>query len=190
MDGNIVVTGTPGVGKTEFSTLLSRRLGYECIQMDDIILDNRLYREYDEDRDSYVIDVNKCRHFFRSLYRKGQHIFDSHISHLIIPKKYTYRCVILRCSPYELINRLKRKGYEPHKIIENVQSEILDIIFNEAVVRYGKAMLISVDVTEGISNKLELVIDLIRKGDVLIEHVDWLSLIFEKDDMKTFFPMQ
>jgi broad-specificity NMP kinase len=95
---------------------------------------------------------------------------------------------VLRCSPYILWERLEKKKYQREKILENVQSEILDIILNECLEKYGENMLICIDVSNGVDRKLDLVLQLLEKNANLIERVDWLSLIYEKGDLHRFFP--
>ena len=52
---NILVTGTPGVGKTKFSSALQSRLGLEVINVGQFAKDNNLLGEWDEQYQSHEL---------------------------------------------------------------------------------------------------------------------------------------
>ena len=79
-------------------------------------------------------------------------IIDSHLSHYL-PRKYVDFCIITKCSIKELDKRLKNKKFSKSKTNENLQAEIFDICYNEAIGRKHK--VIAIDTTKGFNiNKI------------------------------------
>ncbi len=166
----IIVSGTPGTGKTTLSKKLAKRLNYYYLDINRLISECKLYEGYDRKRRTKIVDINKLNkkliQKIKSLtkkpinekpnkklpvkYRKSIKIngiiIDSHLSHYI-PTKYVDLCIITKCDIKELSKRLKKKRYHKQKIMENLQSEIFDICLNEANERKHKVM--AVDTTKG-----------------------------------------
>ena len=95
--------------------------------------------------------------------------------------------IVLRKNPYDLIEIYKERKYQDSKIKENVGSEILGVIANDALKSFGKEKTFEVNTTE---KTPELVLDEVNEiiknkkgGDV----VDWLTLIEEKNEFDRFF---
>lgn len=59
----ILITGTPGTGKTTHAQLLVEEspLPLRHINVGDLIKDKALYEEYDEEWQSYTVDEDKVR---------------------------------------------------------------------------------------------------------------------------------
>ncbi|MBI2652299.1 AAA family ATPase [Candidatus Woesearchaeota archaeon] len=84
-------------------------------------------------------------------------IIDSHLSHYL-PRKYVDFCIVAKCNIQELNRRLKKKKFHQNKIKENLQAEIFDICYNEAIERNHKVIVF--DTTKGFNisvliNKLD-----------------------------------
>jgi len=185
----IAVTGTPGVGKTSLSIKLADALNLKYIDFEGLLIEKGFYTSYDSIRKSYIIDIEKARKYFteKSIYNA---VLDGHNTILIYPCKKIDKIILLRCSPYILYERLKRKGYSNPKIIENVQAEILDIIARDVYSYCDRNKVFEKDVSEGIDKYIELIINFIKdrvKPDYG-DKVDWLSLVMRNDDFKKFFP--
>lgn len=122
------LTGTPGTGKTTLSAELRRR-GVEVVDGKAFIRENGLLGEYDEERDTYAVDLDALNDALDG-FRSVEHavVFDSHLSHFMDSRGI----VLLRCSPSVLAERLGARGYSDVKIRENIQAEILDEILCEA----------------------------------------------------------
>jgi len=72
-------------------------------------------------------------------------IIDSHLSHYL-PKRYVDLVIVTKCDIKELNKRLKRKRFNKNKIKENLQAEIFDVCYNEALERKHK--VIAIDTTK------------------------------------------
>ena len=59
----IIITGTPGTGKTTHAELLAQEspLPLKHINVGDLVKDKGLYEEYDEEWQSYSVDEDKVR---------------------------------------------------------------------------------------------------------------------------------
>lgn len=59
----IIITGTPGTGKTTHAELLAQEspLPLKHINVGDLVKDKGLYEEYDEEWQSYTVDEDKVR---------------------------------------------------------------------------------------------------------------------------------
>ena len=60
---NVLVTGTPGTGKTTLCTLVAAALGgrAEHVDVSAWVKTRELYEEWDSERECYVIDEDKVR---------------------------------------------------------------------------------------------------------------------------------
>ncbi len=122
------LTGTPGTGKSTLSSELRAR-GYEVVDGKAFIKEHGLLGEYDEERDTYEVDLDALNDSLDPLRdADGPVVLDSHLSHFMDSRGI----ILLRCSPDVLAERLRARGYSEEKVRENVQAEILDEILCEA----------------------------------------------------------
>lgn len=56
---NIIITGTPGVGKTTHCDGLAERLGLRHISVNQIVKDKDCHEGWDEDFQSWIVDEDK-----------------------------------------------------------------------------------------------------------------------------------
>ncbi|MBI2143087.1 AAA family ATPase [Candidatus Woesearchaeota archaeon] len=140
----VLVTGTPGTGKTTLAKKLSLLLDYAYFDVNSFAKAAHIYSSYDRKRRTYVLDEAKLA---RSLMKvraealenafrapktaKMGIIFDSHLSHYF-PRKYADLCIVTSCSLKTLEHRLKKKGYGKAKVRENLDAEIFDTCLAEA----------------------------------------------------------
>jgi len=122
------LTGTPGTGKTSLSAELRSR-GYNVIDGKEHIRSHGLMGELDKERDTHEVDLDDLNDSLQE-YRDSDelYILDSHLSHFMDSSGI----IVLRCDPNILAERLRARGYGDQKVLENVQSEILDVILCEA----------------------------------------------------------
>ena len=146
----ICVTGTPGTGKTTLSKKLANELGFLHFEVKNFISKNKIFEGYDKKRKTKIVDVKKLnKELIRTIKsRNGINgiVIDSHLSHYL-PRKYADLVIAAKCGIKELNKRLKKRKYHKNKIQENLQAEIFDICYNEAVGRKHKVIVI--DTTKG-----------------------------------------
>lgn len=129
----IIVSGTPGTGKTTLSKELVKRFDLEYIDVNEIIKSEKLSDGFDEKRNCDIIDTEKLNEILVELILNSnkQLIIDSHLSHYL-PKKYVKLCIITKCGLGELKKRLVKRGYDGDKVRENLDSDIFDVCLIDA----------------------------------------------------------
>ncbi|KER34219.1 hypothetical protein T265_12447 [Opisthorchis viverrini] len=53
---NLLITGTPGTGKTALATLVSDRLKFNFLSVNDVAKNHQLYDGYDDKNDCHILD--------------------------------------------------------------------------------------------------------------------------------------
>ncbi len=138
----VVVSGTPGTGKSTLALLLEKKLGWVRIDWHVLLKRNKeVSLGYNRKKQCYDLDMSvlasEIKKFMREevkLRGEGEvvFVFDSHIGHLL-PKRMVDLCVIMRCSNLKkLKKRLEERRYGKKKVEENLQCEIFDVCFEEA----------------------------------------------------------
>lgn len=162
----IIVTGTPGTGKTTLTKLLQKE-GYIVLDVGKLVVEEKLYDSYDKERQSYVVNDKKLRRYLIKELEQNLTdlplILDGHVMRL--PPRFISHCIVLRCSIRNLRQRLEERDYSEPKIDENVEAEIMEVILTDMLNLYGdkKVTVISTDGSiEDSFEKLLLVLDQIK----------------------------
>ncbi|NHJ03379.1 MAG: hypothetical protein EAX90_01025 [Candidatus Heimdallarchaeota archaeon] len=123
----ILITGTPGVGKSSVGFLLNN-MGFQVLNLNKLIIDNGFYFGYDFSRDTVIIDEEKLQLYLRDfLINNSKIIFIEGHTLNSIPKEYPELIFVINCNPLILRKRLKlSRDYSKEKIEENIQAEIFD----------------------------------------------------------------
>ena len=120
----IVVSGTPGTGKTKFSKKLAKELKFNYLDIKNFSRKNKIYDKIE--KNCLVIDEKKLVKELKKL--KGDYVIDGHLSHYL---KADY-CVICKCDLKVLKKRLEKRKYSKQKVKDNLEAEIFDVCFIEA----------------------------------------------------------
>ena len=139
----IIVTGTPGTGKTTFAKSLCKRFDFTYLDANNIIEHKRLKERYDSKAKTYVVDETKLALELVNAIKNSKKmlVIDSHLSQFV-PSRYVRLCFVTKTDIKILGQRLKKRGYDRAKIQENLQSEIFDICLNEAMEKKHKIVVI------------------------------------------------
>lgn len=138
------ITGVPGTGKTSVAEKLCKQLSLEYIEINTIVLDKGLFLGYDIGRDTVIIDEELLIPHMDSLMTTQRRFC---IVGGVIPFKTLFNLVIvLRCAIHVLRTRLQARDYPIEKIEANVQAEIMNVMFFDAL------ELISAEKTIEVSN--------------------------------------
>ena len=151
----VALTGTPGTGKTSVSKELRSR-GYDVLDMTQYIKDHDLREEYDAERDTYAVDVEKLND---ALLDREDCIFEGHLAHFLDVDMI----IVMRCHPDVLAQRLMDRGYNESKVTENVQAEVMDVILCESV--DSEIPTFAVDTTSDSPETTASIIEDIMKGE-------------------------
>jgi len=193
----IIISGTPGCGKTSVAHELSKLIDTRIISLSELAVTDDFSFEYDKERKTYIVDF---KIFLPYILKKIKIIkmnpsqfliIESHFSD-IIPNKYIDYIFILRCDPDELAKRLQKKNFDLDKITENVQSEILGNCVNYLVQKKIKKPIYEIDTTNlNIESVTKTINDIIfAKVDVenyYLGKIDWLKKLFQEDRLVGYF---
>jgi adenylate kinase len=193
----IILSGTPGCGKTSVSKKISEKINAKIISLNELTVSENLTLKYDKKRETYVVDFNKLVPYVEKLielYKKENTEFlliEGHFSD-VIPDKYIDYVIILRCNPDELYKRLEKRGYKKEKIRENVQAEILGNCPNFFIHKQIKSPMYEIDTTDLSEESLaKIIIDLIIKEvkteNYILGKIDWLEILAQNDRIHEFF---
>ena len=166
----VAITGTPGVGKSTVSKILAQK--FSVIDIHSYAEQHGLFEEFDEEAGSYNVDVEKLNDSIMSEDLGKDTVFlDGHLSHFV-------DCdiiIVMRCEPRKIYERLKARGYDDNKILENVQTEVLDVILEESM--ESGAKVYEIDCSElsptDIADRIERIVILGETDDVSPGRVDW-----------------
>ena len=193
----IIISGTPGCGKTSVTKVLSKLIDAKIIYLNELAVSEDFSFEYDKARKTYIVDfkiflpyiVNKIK--IIKINDPKFLIIEGHFSD-IIPKKYIDYVFILRCDPDELAKRLKKKNYDMNKITENVQAEILGNCVNYIVQKKIKKPIYEINTTniniESVAKTInDIIFEKIDAENYYLGKIDWLEKLFQEDRLVGFF---
>ena len=137
---NILITGTPGTGKTSTSKLIAEMTGMKHINCSELVKKNQLSTEKNEEYDCLMLDEDALCDEIENDMDNGGNIVDFH-SIDFFPERWFDLVLVLRTNNTILYDRLKNRNYNDKKLTENVQCEIMQVILEEAHNSYDKAII-------------------------------------------------
>lgn len=165
---NVLVTGTPGCGKSTTCELLQRRFpDYKYYNISEFAEKHKCYDGYDEDRKSHIVDEDKLLDELEPLLREGKSIVDWHVND-VFPERLIDLVVVLRCDNSVLYDRLHARGYHNSKIDENMDAEIMGVVLQDALDSYEQEIV--VELKSNNTDEMEANVDRIVEWEKM-----WLS---------------
>ena len=129
----IVVTGSPGTGKSVIAKSLANKLGLELIDIKKIVLAKKLRGRNGE------VDLIRLARTLSFLARKKDYVAEGHLAcETRLPADFIF---VLRARPAILRKRLAGRRYGLRKLEENLMAEMLDYCTQRAVIVYGRKPL-------------------------------------------------
>ncbi|MFB6283895.1 MAG: adenylate kinase family protein [Halobacteria archaeon] len=122
----VVLTGTPGTGKSTVAPDMADELDLTPIEVGEYARNHGYVTRYDQERDTREIDLDGLS---KDLKEKEDVLFVGHTAQYLEAD----HAVVLRCAPPELRKRLSDRGYGEEKVEENVDSEVLDVVTAETM---------------------------------------------------------
>jgi len=137
----VLITGTPGVGKTSTAALIAERVGLLHVNVGDLIKQHNCHEGRDEELDTNVLDEDKLLDVMEGILDKAAEenqgiVADFHVCE-IFPERWFDLVLVLRTSTDVLFDRLTNRGYNEKKRAENMEAEIMQVILEEARESYA-----------------------------------------------------
>ncbi|KAJ3146281.1 hypothetical protein HDU86_000497 [Geranomyces michiganensis] len=140
---NILVTGTPGTGKTTTCELLAiaapQLLSH--IEVGALVKERHLHSGFDDEFQSWLLDEDMVVDELEPLMQQGGQIVDHHGCDFF-PQRWFDLVVVLRANNEILYPRLEKRNYQPNKIQENIECEIMQVVLEEAHASYDEAIIL------------------------------------------------
>ena len=175
----LVITGTPGVGKTTVSKLLAAKLGAVHLDVASLVRSEGITSGYDQRRETLIADTTKLAKRMQKVISETSKtvIVDGHFATDIVPEKQVTRVFVLRCHPEQLQRRMEERDFQGSKIKENLAAEILDVCLADAVANVGNEKVCEVDTTnQTVDTTVNHLLSILRgKRQCDIGIVDWLG---------------
>jgi adenylate kinase len=170
----ILLTGTPGTGKSTVAKILSRVTNSKLMHINNFATEE-VSLGIDEETGSKVIDIKKLSDKILKL-GEDNLIIEGHLSHLL---SFGDLVIVLRTNPTTLEERLKEKGFDERKIRENLEAEALDVCLIEGLENHKEVY--EIDTTK--KTPEEIVEDIIKimkgeKDEFKPGKIDWSEEFF------------
>ena len=161
---NILVTGTPGTGKTTLcKKLQEKRPNLKWINVGEFAKTNNCLGDWDSQYECHDIDEDKLIDDLEDAMAEGNVVLEHHVTD-IFPERWFDAVFVLRTDNTQLFDRLQSRNYNEKKLDDNVQCEIFQTILDEARDSYKAEIVheIRSDVIEDVdknTNNISLWID-------------------------------
>jgi adenylate kinase len=142
MRGMVGISGTPGTGKKTVAPLVAKAMGLPA----PISINSLSKGEAD-------VDTAVVRRRLLKLDPTRGVIFGHLLPH-VLRKPEVGSIAVLRCEPRVLRGRLLKRGYPPAKVTENVEAELIGVVLDECVRRFGSALVHEYDTTSASPEKV------------------------------------
>lgn len=186
----ILVTGTPGVGKTTVAHKLASKLDALYISITELVKKQKLITGIDENRQTLIADTEKVSKQLQKILAKaeGSIIIEGHYVVDVVPKKDVNTVFVLRRDPRELKSALENRGYEEKKLWENLAAEILDVCLWDALSACGVDKVCEIDVSgktvEAVVEEIMMVLE--KRKECRHGIVDWLGKLENEGQLEEF----
>ena len=186
----ILITGTPGVGKTTISQKLASFLNARYINLTEIIKQKNLDTFIDSNRETLVVDTENVSKIIQETLDKteGIIIIEGHFVVFVVPKNEVDIVLVLRRDPRELKDVLLKRGYNDKKLWENITAELLDICLVDALSSSDISKVCELDVSgKSIESVVEEVIFILNnRKECKYGEVDWLGKLESEGQLEEY----
>lgn len=138
---NVLVTGTPGVGKSTICKRLAEITTYEWREVSKLAEEHNCLDEYDPEYQCPFLNEDKLLDIMEGMMAKGGNIVDYHGCEFF-PERWFDGVFVVRANNTVLYDRLAARGYKGKKLEDNMQCEIFETLLEEAQASYKPEIVI------------------------------------------------
>uniref|UniRef100_A0A0C9QN43 Adenylate kinase isoenzyme 6 homolog n=1 Tax=Wollemia nobilis TaxID=56998 RepID=A0A0C9QN43_9CONI len=162
---NILVTGTPGTGKTTTCSLLADdpTLNLRHINVGDLVKEKNLHDGWDEEYECFILNEDLVIDELETLMEEGGNVVDHHNCDFF-PQRWFDCVVVLQTNNSILHDRLANRGYGGLKLKNNIECEIFQVLLEEAHESYSRDIIVALrsDTIEDVSRNVDLLKEWVR----------------------------
>jgi adenylate kinase len=138
----IGITGTPGTGKKTVSPILASLLGRQLLEINTLAIPYSVPDRGGE----LVVNVKTLGSELRRRGLSGA-VVSGHLLADVLGRSELDFIAVLRCDPAVLKRRLASRGYSHEKVIENVEAELIGVVLDTVVRKFGAPKVHEYDTT-------------------------------------------
>jgi adenylate kinase len=170
---NILITGTPGTGKSTLSEAVKEQTNLNHIDVAKLIKEKSLHDGWDEKYQCYILNEDKVCDELEDLMASRNNIVDFHTCDFF-PERWFDLVVVLRTDNTILYPRLEKRGYPQFKITENISAEILQVVLDEARESYKPEIVweLASNTVEDMENNVERIVSWVNEWRLVHESLD------------------
>ena len=157
---NILITGTPGTGKSATASVVASRLpAMRHVEVGALAREKALHEGWDEELQCHVLDEERILDELEGMMQPGGALVDYHGADLF-PERWFDLVVVLRADNAVLYQRLEGRGYSQKKLSENMEAEIMQVILDEARGAYREEIVVELvsNDREGLEANVECIV--------------------------------
>ncbi|KAA8544006.1 hypothetical protein F0562_021817 [Nyssa sinensis] len=160
---NILVTGTPGTGKTTMSSALAEATELRHINVGELVKEKNLHDGWDDEFDCHIINEDLVCDELEDMMEEGGIILDYHGCDFF-PERWFDRVVVLQTENSVLYDRLSNRGYTGSKLTNNIECEIFQMLLEEAKDSYPEDIVVALrsDSVDDINRNVATLTDWVR----------------------------
>ena len=154
MRGIIGICGTPGAGKKTVAPIVASLAGLPAP-----ISINSLARTGQVEVDPKVLRTRLLK------LNPGRAVVFGHLLPHVVNRSEVAMVAVLRCEPSVLRKRLVARRYPPAKVTENVEAELIGVVLDECVRKFGSELVREYDTTSASPKKVAAAIARDARGN-------------------------
>ncbi|KAL8673667.1 MAG: hypothetical protein Q9168_001922 [Polycauliona sp. 1 TL-2023] len=156
---NIIITGTPGVGKTTLCESVASTTDLKHLAINRVAKERECHDGWDDALNSWIVDEDKILDAIEDEVKQGGYLIDWHACDLF-PPSWIDLVVVLRSDSTTLYDRLKMRDYPDRKLQENMDAEIMEVLLDEARQAFDAELVVELqsntsDDMEGNTSRIE-----------------------------------
>eukprot|EP01018_Ginkgo_biloba_P038991 Gb_36386 [translate_table: standard] len=160
---NILVTGTPGTGKTTTCSLLADSTQLRHINVGEVVKQKGLHEGWDDEFECFIVHEDLVCNELESMIEEGGNIVDYNSCDLF-PESWFDCIVVLQTDNSVLYDRLTNRGYVGPKLLSNIECEIFQVLLEEAYSSYSEDIIMAMqsDSIEELSRNVGTLTDWVK----------------------------